>query len=168
MPTLLPFVRGGATKKVKSAASSAASGGSSGSGKSSAKQGGMQAFQKKFGGGGGGQQEGPEQAAAALAGKRLIPGQGLPHVTLHTVQVSIGSCLCCLGTRVFSDASLSLMLHCLLVCSSHRLAHLLVVVRFRQSASGPARTLVHAVGSFWYLAPQFTQAMISPNCSAFH
>lgn len=50
----------------------------------------MQAFQKKFGGGGGGgggQQQGPEQAAAALAGKRLIPGQGLPHVTLHTVQV---------------------------------------------------------------------------------
>lgn len=49
----------------------------------------MQAFQKKFGGSGGGgqQQQGPEQAAAALAGKRLIPGQGLPHVTLHTVQV---------------------------------------------------------------------------------
>lgn len=83
MPTLLPFVRGGATKKVKSAASSAASGG-----KSASSGGGMQAFQKKFGGGGGGgqQEQGPEQAAAALAGKRLIPGQGLPHVVLHTVQ----------------------------------------------------------------------------------
>ena len=71
----------------------------------------MQAFQKKFGGGGGGggQQQGPEQAAAALAGKRLIPGQGLPHVTLHTVQVRSylrqGSSLCCLGTRMTSSDS---------------------------------------------------------------
>ena len=85
MPTLLPFVRGGATKKAKSAAKSAASGSGSGTG-SSGQGGGMQAFQKRFGGGG--QKPGPEEAAQQLAGKRLIPGQGLPHVVLHTVQVS--------------------------------------------------------------------------------
>ena len=47
----------------------------------------MKAFQKKLTGGGG-QQSGPAEAAQQLAGKRLIPGQALPHVVLHTVQVS--------------------------------------------------------------------------------
>ena len=82
MPTILPFVRGGATKKAKSAATSAAKGQSSGS---SSGGGGMKAMAQKFGGGG--QQPSPAQAAAELAGKRLIPGHALPHVVLHTVQV---------------------------------------------------------------------------------
>lgn len=80
-----------------------------------------------------------------------------------------GSYLCCLGTRIFlRPVSLSHAAMLARVLWSHKFAHLLVVVHFRQSASGPALTLVHAVGSFWYLAPQFTPAMISPNCSAFH
>lgn len=93
MPTILPFVRGGATKKAKGAASSAAKGQSSGS---SSGGGGMKAMAQKFGGGG--QQQSPAQAAAELAGKRLVPGHALPHVVLHTVQVGG------LHTSLFSDA----------------------------------------------------------------
>ena len=84
MPTVLPFVRGDLSAKAKRTAKDKASG--SGSGSSSG--GGMKKITQKFGGGGGGQQSSPGEMASQLAGKRLIPGQGLPHVTLHTVQVS--------------------------------------------------------------------------------
>lgn len=90
MPTVLPFVRGDATNKAKGAAQAAASKGKSSGGSSS---GGMKGLQAKLGGGGNKQQPSAGEMMGELAGKRLIPGHNLPHVTLHTVQVSdLGLC----------------------------------------------------------------------------
>lgn len=81
MPTILPFVRGDASNKAKSAAQGAAKSKSSGGSSS----GGMKGLQAKLGGGGN-KQPSPAESIAELAGKRLVPGHSLPHVTLHTVQ----------------------------------------------------------------------------------
>ena len=89
MPTVLPFVRGDASNKAKGAAGAAAKSKSSGG-----SGGGMKAFQQKLGGGGS-SKPGPSEMMGELAGKRLIPGHNLPHVTLHTVQVGRCSAFVC-------------------------------------------------------------------------
>lgn len=101
MPTILPFVRGDATNKAKGAAQGAAKKGSSGS-----SSGGMKGLQAKLGGGGGNKGPSPAEQISELAGKRLVPGHSLPHITLHTVQVrSFVECVAVVGRVLCVPAS---------------------------------------------------------------